>query len=926
MPLPKPLLTFTWPAVAAMVLAMAGCDASRTDSFVESGKRHLAANDLPAAVQQFKAALQGSEASPQVRILLGQTLVKTGELEFALVEFSKALDEGARPAEVLPALAQAMVFMGQYRRLVTTHGEVTLDDPAAEAAFKTHLAAAWANLNDRGRAEAAISQALKAVPGHAEASVLRARLLAGEDRSAEAEKLVDEVLVAHPAAAEAWQLKGELLHARGAEHPGPEAAFLKALEHDPRLLAAHSAVIAMRLMRNDRGAASLQAEQLRAVAAGHPQMALVDAQIAFVDGKLEQAREHVQRVLQVYPDHEDALSLSGAIEARLGALVQAAAQLGKALGIRPELVQARQRLAEVELRLGQPARALQTLRPLLAVEQPPAEALAIAGNAHLRLGDSAAAERYFNRATRTDPGNFRLKTAAVMARMSFGDTLQAMAELEALAKQDRDTYADEALFAARLRRGELEAALATLDEMSRKRPQAAGPHELRARVHLLRRDLPAARKAYEEALKHDPALNAAIGGLAFIDVAENKPEAAVARLRAAADADKRNWFVRVALAELQARRLAPVAEVRQLLAEAVAAAPADPEPRVKQIEYLLRKRQFKDALSASRDALAAMPGDVRVLDVVGRAQAQAGDAEQALNTYRRLAALLPDSAVAQMRMAELFVASGARDQALAALRRALELTPESAEAQLAMAEALLKADDVATTQRYLERLRRQPASLPTAYLVEALLHSRRNDQDAALAVLRSGISNTRSPQLAGKYYSHLLRLDRQAEADRFAAQWMKDQPSDAAFEYLVAISDIVKRDTRKAEERLRRVVRAFPDNVLALNNLAYVIARNGGKDALPFARRAVDLSPDNPELLDTLATALSLDGQHAAALDAQRVAVELAPEAQALRLRLASLAIKAGKKELAREELDKLAKLGPTFQAHEEVKRLQSQL
>jgi putative PEP-CTERM system TPR-repeat lipoprotein len=916
--------SMSWVMVACLLLA--GCEAQRADSFVESGKRHLAANDLPAAVQQFKAALQGSEASPDVRILLGQTLIRTGELEFAQVEFTKALEEGAPPARVLPGLAEALVLQGQYRRLVTTYGDASLDDQEAQAAFKTHVAAAWAYLGDVPRAESALALALKAVPGHAGASVLKARMLAGRGQAGEAEKLADEVVAVHPGSAEAWQLKGELLYARSADHPEPEAAFLKALEFEPRQVAAHAAVIAIRLRRGDMDGVRQQAERLRMVAPGHPHMALVDAQIAVLDGKLEKAREHVQRVLQIYPDHEEALSLSGSIEARLGALVQAAAQLGKALSIRPELVLARQNLAEVELRLGQPARAMQTLKPLLSVEQPRAESLALAGNAQLRLGDAGAAERFFTRATKADPENLRLKTAAVVARMSYGDTLQAMVELESLAREDRQTYADEALFAARMRRGELDAALATLSEMIRKRPQAAGPHELRARVHLLRRDLPSARKAYEEALRLDPALNAAIGGLAFIDVAENKPEAALARLRAAAAADARNWFVRVALAELKSRRLAPVAEVRQLLSEAVNAAPQDPEPRLKQIDYLLRKRQFKDALAASRDALAAMPGDVRVLEAVGRAQAQAGDVEQALNSYRRLAALLPTSAEPQLRLGELFLASGARDQALSSLRRALELAPESQEIQIALVDALMRGGDVAAAQQFVQRLRRGSTDAPSVYVVEALVHARRNDQDSALATLRTGIARTGSSYLAGKYFSHLLRLNRQDEADRFAQTWMKQHPGDAAFEYLISVSDIAKGDMRKAEERLRRVVVAYPDNILALNNLAWVVVRNGGKDAVAYARRAVDLGPDRPELLDTLAMALSAAGQHTAALDAQRVAVEIAPEAHALRLGLARIAIEAGNKALAREELDKLAKLGAQFPAQDEVRKLQARI
>ena len=89
-----------------------------------------------------------------------------------------------------------------------------------------------------------------------------------------------------------------------------------------------------------------------------------------------------------------------------------------------------------------------------------------------------------------------------------------------------------------------------------------------------------------------------------------------------------------------------------------------------------------------------------------------------------------------------------------------------------------------------------------------------------------------------------------------------------------------------------------------------------------YAQRALDIAPDEPGLLDTLALALAADKQTAAALDVQKRAVEISPEDNRLRLGLARIALQAGDKDLARKELKRLDELGPTYSEQAEVKKL----
>ncbi|MEO7938389.1 MAG: tetratricopeptide repeat protein, partial [Burkholderiaceae bacterium] len=89
--------------------------------------------------------------------------------------------------------------------------------------------------------------------------------------------------------------------------------------------------------------------------------------------------------------------------------------------------------------------------------------------------------------------------------------------------------------------------------------------------------------------------------------------------------------------------------------------------------------------------------------------------------------------------------------------------------------------------------------------------------------------------------------------------------------------------------------------------------------AIPLAEKAIALVPTQPAYMDTLAMLLSEKNDYAKALEWQNKAVALQPDNPVYKLNLAKIHIKGGKKDLARKELDELAKLGDKFRGQAEV-------
>ena len=918
---PSPSRLATLALVAT--LALSACGGESAPALIASGKAFLAQREPAKAVIQLKAALQKEPQSAEGRYLLGKALLDAGDPAGAALELNKALDQQFENNLVMPTLARATLLNGGAKKLTSLYGQVQLSDKAANASFQASMANAWGVLGDRPKAMSALEAAAASQPDHPAVMVLQARVKASEGQYDAALAAMDAVLAKDPAYHEAWHFKGELLSHAKNDLQGGNTAFQKALEFEPASIASHLALINNHIRGNDIAAAKAQNVKLRAALPKHPQVLYCDAQLALLENDYKRAREASQQLLRIAPDNVGVLQLAGAVEAASGSAVLAEVHFGKALQIDPTLTLARRSLAKVYLKLGQPVKALGALQPILNNSKADIDAFGLAGEAQLQLGDARAAELLFLRAAKVDPKDAKPRTALALMRLSRGDAEAAFSQLEEISTTTSDTTADMALFSARLKRKDFEAAMKALDGLDKKQPKSARNAELRGLVHLAKKDISSARKAYETALTLEPLRFSAIARLADLDVQEGHLDQAGKRLDAAIAADARNHTARLALASLRLKQNAPLTEVKELLAAGITAAPSEPQPRVRLIDLLLQKKQFKDALTIAQEALASLPNDADVIDALGRAQVLAGDTQQAISTFRKLASVDAKNTRPHIRLAELLKTTGNKEGAVSSLRRALEIDPADEMAQSMLMDILSSDGRTKEALAVARDMQTRTPAVASGYVLEGAVHKRANNLAGAITAYQAGLkAATAKSELAVALHAALLTDKRAAEAEKFGAAWLKDNPTDLLFEHHFASVLLLRGEYAKAEALLQHVVTQRPNQVTALNNLAWVLTAQGKPGAVAHAQRANDLSPNRPTLMDTLALALTGEKQFPKALEVQRKAIEVAPGDMGLRLGLAKIAIVAGDKALAKTELDKLATMGTKLPFHAEVLRL----
>lgn len=672
------------------------------------------------------------------------------------------------------------------------------------------------------------------------------------------------------------------------------------------------------LQQKELDAAGKELAELRRLSPQGAQTFFYDAMLAIAQSDFKRARESIQQLLRYAPNDPRILVLAGQTELELNSVVQAEALFGKAVAAAPNLALARRQLALVYLRTGQGERALTVLKPLLEGGEQDPKAFGLAGQAYMVMGDNKRADGYFALAAKSRPDDVQLRALRALTNLTKGQDA-ALADLQTIAAGDVGGRVDLALINVRMQRGEYDLALKAIDEWAKKAPAHAMPDYLRGQVARLRKDKVGARAAFERSLGKDAGYLPSLNTLAAMDMADGKPDAARERFEALQTSQPKDIGVMMNLAKIRSQAGAPAEEVKALLDEAVRLRPDDSSARVALIDALLEVGDFKAALTAGRAGLAALPDNPEILDRVGRALQASGDSGQAISTYGRLVTLQPRSLDAQMRLVNAQAAGGATAAALVGARKALEMSPDYQPAQEAIIVLAMREKQPALALEQVRAIQTKRPKEALGYLLEGDIAAIQKDRDGAVAAYRKALAVQPSTASAIRLHRQLADNGNTVDATRFAEQWHRDRPEDAAFTIYIGDKAVERSDWASASATFADAIERQPNNIIALNNQANVLLRQGKPGALRLVEKAIRLAPNQPAVLDTLATVLVSENQVPRAIEAQSKAVRLAPDAPIYRLGLAKLLIQTGKKDMARTELETLDKLGSKFSRQAEV-------
>ena len=271
---------------------------------------------------------------------------------------------------------------------------------------------------------------------------------------------------------------------------------------------------------------------------------------------------------------------------------------------------------------------------------------------------------------------------------------------------------------------------------------------------------------------------------------------------------------------------------------------------------------------------------------LGIVLSEQGEADQAIDHYRRAVALRPDYAEAHYNLGRLLVEQGQLDDAIAHYERAAAINPADAEAQNNLGVTLFgigRADDaIAHYQKALEI--RPDYAEASCNLANALIA--KGDFDGAIARYTACLAAIPDQEEAQyNLASALLRKGRTDEAIVEYQKVLQMHPESADAHANLGIAWLAKGRVRDAMAEYTKALQISPENLAALSNLAWLLATSSdpslrnGSEAVRLAERADSASSrsdKHPTVLRILAAAYAEAGQFAEAKETAQHALEAA--------------------------------------------------
>ena len=589
---------------------------------------------------------------------------------------------------------------------------------------------------------------------------------------------------------------------------------------------------------------------------------------------------------------------------------------------------------------------------------PSAETRARLAEALRSQGDYERAEHQLRRAL--DAGVDPARYAPILLTILLED-LDRPAAAAALSLPDGLDEGERAAWhaaqaSAAFQAGDPEQGLASLQRAEAGGQSFAALEQARAWQALADADLSKAEAAARRSLEMDP--GKATGWVLLGNIARYRgaPEDALAAYGEAMalrpERIPERFLYAVALAE--AGRLDEAAEAAEGLLEAAPEHPGGPFV-LGLVAY--ERQQLDTARSHFERAATLNPAFRPVMPYRAAVLLDQGDWAQAEHQLRRFGVSGPMTPMAHMLLGQIRLAEGQAAVAVSHFEPVVAMRPESVDAREWLGVSLLMLGDLERGMSELETVAEQDSSLRRADVMlgtaqlrlgmagDALATAERarhkdpaasegyslggtallalGREEDALELLREGFRRVPGNLALGLTLAELEahRGDREAAAIVLESV-LDNTPAEPAVRHRRASLLIEVGAEEAALSEYEHLVEADAQDVIALNNLAWLIREDHPERALTLAERAAELAPRNARVLDTLGVVLERNHDLSGALSALEQAQELEPANPGILFNIARVHHGSGDSVEARRHLERLLNEHPEFTERGEAEAL----
>ncbi|MBY6070299.1 tetratricopeptide repeat protein [Marinobacter salsuginis] len=579
---------------------------------------------------------------------------------------------------------------------------------------------------------------------------------------------------------------------------------------------------------------------------------------AIKDGNIDEAKTILRDMLKLDPDNEQVALMLGALSAGTGELDEGTRLLTENLDPETTPTQFIRAATMAQIDAGDREEALKTLDRAIKARPNDNELLAMHGILALSLPEyQDAGVASLSKAISNEPNRVRLRLALAQYHIRNDQPEQALGQLRMAFTSDPSEWNTTGTYLNLLiQQGEAEEAMEIRDSLLNGYGEEPSAVLLASMADAQLGNTEAAKKRLQTLVQESPELQAPKVALAMLYQQTGEPEQAV------------EMFIDAA--RLTPDAIQPLQQAGRIFAQ---------NHTVNEVEQWLNKvGQDHPELRMNTSTLAAL---------IKIRQGELAEARGVLDEWQATGSEAVRRATGQLLGAEAQKAANSGDYAAARAKagEAIALQPENLSYALLPVGIYQKEGKLDEALKALDAVEDTFGSDTAVVLSRAALLRQKEGDGAAYQYL---LAQWRSTQDTGLMPS-LLGLAKTAEPEaqgELTDSWLSVAPNSSAAHMARADWLMANQQEIVAANHYEQVITRQPNNIAALNNLAWLLREDNPERAMELAGRARDLAPDNAAVLDTYGWILHLSGKHAEAKEVIERALALAPDNSEIRAHL----------------------------------------
>jgi len=868
----------------ALLVGLLGCGSEKTEAqYLSSAKSYIEQDRDDAAIIELKSALRLNSNNPDIRNLLGKIYLGMGNGPAAEKEFRRALANGSHKA--VEGVIKSLNIQREYDQLIRFVDELNQNESTDKVLEHTFKAIAYFRLGNPSFANEELNLALEIKPMTRYSRLASAYKKVYQNDERGALNDVSEIATDLPEFIDAIQLQAQLQLGLE-EYEGSARTFEKLVSLQPMDNVAKLMLINALVKNLEHEKAEPLIDNLLSFIPNHAYTNQLKGIVRFYQQDFEKSKGHIEKAIQYGLNTPQNRLIAGFSSYNLNHYEQSYNYLVGLTEILPPSHPAMRMLAIVQMKLGYPVEASQALLKIDSFSEQDMQLFTEASIELLGTENQVQISKIKERVKALEPKDAVGFLNKAKFQLSLND-IESVISLEKSLELNANSNEAKTLLATEyLRTNKFDKALNIANLWIADEGQNIEALNIIALANLGLNQEDKAMSAMQGALKIEPNNPLALMYLAEKDIESDNYTIARGKIERLVGA-KPNYIPALSTYFYLMNKLKQPELALEKIKMSQELNPKSIPHTMLLAKVYVSQNKTKETINLLKDFPKSHKLPAIYWVSLGNSLLIEGEIDEVKKLYDEWTQLQPKQKLSWIKGAVTAEHTKNFAAGLIIITESLKFIRDDEQLLIYQTHFYIKTNKLAQAQANIDAFSDSIKEKSAVENLQGKIWAKQGEYEKALGKLQIGYKAVPNSKNAGLIYNVYKALNETDKAESFALIHVKKHPKDLFMQTLLANNYSITGNSDKAFKQYRKIVELFPNNVVALNNLAWIeLENNNLGQAAELGDRVLKLAPLNPSVLDTVASIKLALGKKEDGIALLRKANELAPQNKAIQQHL----------------------------------------